>query len=140
MTNNFTIGFTCGVFDLMNAGHVIMLERVKNHCDYLIVGLQTDPTIDRTESKSKPIQSIIERQIQLKSCKFVDEIIVYEAEADLEEILETLDINIRFMGIDHKNGFVTGEEICKRRGIEIIYLERGGNYSSSDLKRRVREK
>ncbi len=131
------IGFVAGVFDLFNAGHIIMLSRARKQCDRLIVGIQTDPTIDRP-TKNKPIQSIVERQIEVGACKYVDQIIVYETEKDLEELLETLPINIRFIGMDHKDGFKTGEEICKRRGIQEVYSERGGRYSTSELRERVK--
>jgi glycerol-3-phosphate cytidylyltransferase len=130
------MGFTCGVFDLFNAGHVLMLKNAKRQCDKLIVGIQTDPTIDRPY-KNKPIQSIVERQIEVGACKYVDNVIVYQTERDLEELLEVLPINVRFIGMDHKDGFKTGVEICKRRGITEIYSERGGRYSTTELRERV---
>ena len=132
------IGFTCGVFDLFNAGHVLMLEKVKKQCDYLIVGIQTDPTLDRND-KNLPVQSLFERMIEVEACKYVDKVIIYETEKDLEDLLSYLDINKRFVGMDHKDGFMTGKDICEKRGIEIIYLERGGRFSSSDLRKRVKE-
>ena len=130
-------GFTCGVFDLFNAGHIIMLRNAKKQCDRLLVGIQTDPTIDRPE-KNKPIQSIFERTIQVRACRYVDEIIVYQTEQDLEDILENLYINIRFIGMDHKDGFKTGVEICKRRNIEEVYSERGGRFSTTELRERIK--
>ena len=133
------VGFTCGSFDLLNAGHILMLERTKKRCDYLVVGLQTDPTIDRPVEKNKPIQSIVERQIQLLGCRYVNYVYVYETEKDLEDLLDALPINIRFVGLDHKNGFMVGEEICKKRGIEIVYSERGGRWSTSELRERVKK-
>lgn len=132
-------GFTCGSFDLLNAGHILMLEKAKYHCDYLLVGLQTDPTIDRPGTKNKPVQSLFERVTQLKGCKYVNEVIVYETEQDLEDILDTQPIDIRFIGEDHRNGFMTGEVICEKRSIEIMYLERGGRFSTTELRQRVQE-
>ena len=94
------IGFTCSTFDLLHAGHITMLEEAKHHCDYLIVGLQNDPTIDRPE-KNAPIQSIVERQIQLAAVKFIDEIIVYNTEQDLMDLLLTLPIKVRVLGDEY---------------------------------------
>lgn len=131
------IGFTCGAFDMFHAGHILMLKKCKDVCDYLIVGIQTDPTIDRPE-KNKPIMSIFERQMVVKACKYVDEIIVYETEKDLEDILSTIDIDIRIVGIDHKNGFMTGYEICKKRGIKIYYNKRDHRFSTTSLRERVK--
>ena len=130
-------GFTCGVFDLFNAGHVTMLRNAKKVCDYLIVGLQTDPTIDRRD-KNKPIQSVLERSIVLHACRFVDQLIVYETEKDLEDILDTMNIDVRILGFDHTaDKFLTGAEICKQRGIEMIYQRRGGRWSTSELRKRM---
>src|SRR3990167_8929435 len=98
------VGFTAGVFDLFNAGHITMLRNAKKQCDHLIVGIQTDPTIDRPDTKNKPIQSIFERTTQVKACIYVDEIVVYQTEQDLEDILDTVNIHVRFVGMDHKNG------------------------------------
>lgn len=131
-------GFTAGTFDLFNAGHVLMLEKVKDHCDYLVVGLQTDPTIDRPDTKNQPVQSVFERYLQLKACKYVDEVLVYQTEQDLEDILDTQPIDTRFVGMDHKDGFMTGEAICEKHSIEIVYLDRGGRFSSSELRERVK--
>jgi glycerol-3-phosphate cytidylyltransferase len=131
-------GFTCGVFDLLHIGHLAMLGECKKRCDYLIVGIQTDPTIDRPE-KDKPIQSIVERQMQVRACKYVDSTIVYETEEDLEDLLSILDINVRFVGVDHKKGFMTGEEICKKRNIEIVYTPRDHGFSSTDLRERIKK-
>mgnify|MGYP003627732529 FL=1 len=133
-----TIGFTCSTFDLLHAGHVVMLEEAKRHCDYLIVGLQNDPTEDRPE-KNKPIQSIVERQIQLSAIKYVDEIVVYNTEADLEDLLLTLPINIKVMGEEYKNKDFTGKQICKNRGIKVIYNGRDHSFSSTSLRKRVNE-
>ena len=95
-----TIGFTCSTFDLLHAGHITMLEEAKRHCDFLIVGLQTDPTIDRPDSKNPPVQSLVERQIQLAAVKYVDEIVCYATEQDLEDLLLTLPINVRVLGVE----------------------------------------
>ena len=114
------IGFTCSTFDLLHAGHVVMLEEAKRHCDYLIVGLQTDPTLDRPD-KNKPIQSIVERQIQLAAVKYIDEIVMYATEQDLEDLLLTLPINVRIIGDEYKTKPFTGKAICKDRGIKMVY-------------------
>ena len=132
------IGFTCSTFDLLHAGHVVMLEEAKRHCDYLIVGLQTDPTIDRPE-KNAPIQSIVERQIQLSAIKYVDEIVIYNTEADLQDLLLTLPINVKVMGEEYKGKDFTGKQICKDRGIKLIYNGRDHSFSSTSLRKRVYE-
>ena len=131
------IGFTCGAFDLLHAGHVVMLEEAKRHCDYLIVGLQIDPTLDR-DHKNAPIQSIVERQIQLAAIKYVDEIIPYQTETDLEDILNMLHIDVRILGEEYKNGKFTGRAICAKRGIELFFNKREHRFSSSDLRNRVK--
>ena len=133
------IGITCRAFDLLHAGHIAMLAEVKNHCDYLIAGLQTDPTIDRPNTKNKPVQSIVERQITLSACRFVDEIVVYQTEKDLEDILLTLPIDVRILGVEYADKEFTGKEICKKRGIEIVYNGRDHSFSSSSLRKRVAE-
>lgn len=130
------IGFTCGAFDLLHTGHVLMLEQCKSHCDTLIVGLHTDPTIDRKQ-KNKPIQTTFERYAQLHSCKFVDSIIPYDTEKDLENILNIYPINVRFVGSDHRYSILTGQEICEKRGIEIKVIERFHTYSTSELRNRI---
>jgi len=130
------IGFTCSTFDLLHAGHVVMLEEAKRHCDYLIVGLQVDPTLDRAH-KNKPIQSIVERQIQLSAIKYVDEIVIYNTEADLEDLLLTLPINVKVMGEEYKGKDFTGKQICKDRGIKMIYNGRDHSFSSTSLRKRV---
>ena len=131
-----TIGFTCSTFDLLHAGHVVMLEEAKRHCDYLIVGLQTDPTLDR-DNKNAPMQSIVERQIQLSAIKYVDEIVIYNTEADLEDLLLTLPINVKVMGEEYKGKDFTGKQICKDRGIKLIYNGRDHSFSSTSLRKRV---
>ena len=132
------IGFTCSTFDLLHAGHVVMLEEAKRHCDYLIVGLQVDPTLDR-DHKNAPIQSIVERQIQLSAIKYVDEIVIYNTEADLEDLLLTLPINIKVMGEEYRGKDFTGKQICKNRGIKSIYNGRDHSFSSTSLRKRVYE-
>ena len=131
-----TIGFTCSTFDLLHAGHIIMLEEAKHHCDYLIVGLQNDPTQDRPE-KNPPIQSIVERQIQLAAVKYVDEIVIYNTEQDLKDLLLTLPINVRVLGDEYKNKDFTGKDIAKQRGIKIVYNGRDHSFSSTSLRKRV---
>ena len=130
------IGFTCSTFDLLHAGHITMLEEAKHHCDYLIVGLQNDPTIDRPE-KNAPIQSIVERQIQLAAVKFIDEIIVYNTEQDLMDLLLTLPIKVRVLGDEYKAKDFTGKDIAKQRGSKIVYNGRDHSFSSTSLRKRV---
>jgi glycerol-3-phosphate cytidylyltransferase len=134
-----TIGIVFSTFDLLHAGHIAMLAEVRNHCDYLIAGLQTDPTIDRPDTKNKPIQSIVERQITLSATRYVDEIVVYQTEADLCDILLTLPIDVRILGIEYKDKEFTGKDICNQRGIGIIYNSRDHSFSSSSLRKRVAE-
>ena len=133
------IGIVFSTFDLLHAGHIAMLAEVKNHCDYLIAGLQTDPTIDRPDTKNAPIQSIVERQITLSATRYVDEIVVYQTEKDLEDILLTLPIDVRILGIEYANKDFTGRDICHDRGIEIVYNGRAHSFSSSSLRKRVAE-
>lgn len=133
------IGITFSTFDLFHAGHIAMLSEAKNHCDYLIVGLQTDPTIDRPDSKNPPVQSIVERQIQVSACRFVDEIVVYQTEKDLEDILLTLPIDVRILGVEYADKDFTGREICYERGIELVFNGRDHSFSSSNLRQRVWE-
>ncbi len=132
------IGITFSTFDMLHAGHVAMLAEAKNHCDYLIAGLQTDPTIDRA-TKNKPVQSIVERQIQLAGSRYVDEIVVYSTEKDLEDILLTLPIDVRILGVEYEHKDFTGKDICIGRGIELIFNGRDHSFSSSNLRRRVYE-
>jgi len=133
------IGIVFSTFDLLHAGHIAMLAEVKNHCDYLIAGLQTDPTIDRPDTKNKPIQSIVERQITVSATRYVDEIVVYQTEADLCDILLTLPIDVRILGVEYKDKEFTGKDICYDRGIEIVYNSRDHSFSSSSLRKRVAE-
>jgi glycerol-3-phosphate cytidylyltransferase len=133
------VGFTCSTFDLLHAGHIAMLRDAKEHCDYLICGLQTDPSIDRAE-KNSPIQTIVERQIQLSAVKYVDEIIVYETEKDLEDILETYHIDIRILGEEYRDKDFTGKDICKKRGIQLYFNKRDHRFSSSSLRKLIVKK
>jgi len=131
------IGIVFSTFDMLHAGHVAMLAEAKNHCDYLIAGLQTDPTLDRPDSKNPPVQSIVERQIQLSATRFVDEIVVYQTEQDLVDLLLILPVDVRILGEEYKKVDFTGKPECARRGIEIIYNERSHSFSSSSLRKRV---
>ena len=126
-------GFTCSCFDLFHAGHIMMLKEARSKCDYLIVGLQTDPTIDRPE-KNKPIQSVVERFIQLDSCKYVDEVVVYATEKDLLDILYTYPINIRVVGDEYKDKEFTGKNL---EHIEMYYNTRRHSFSTTELRKRV---
>jgi len=131
------IGFTCSTFDLLHAGHITMLEEAKHHCDFLIVGLQTDPTIDRPDTKNPPVQSLVERQIQLAAVKYVDEIVCYQTEQDLIDLLLTLPIDVRILGDEYKNKDFTGKDIAKQRGSKIVYNGRDHSFSSTSLRKRV---
>lgn len=133
------IGITFSTFDLLHAGHIAMLAEAKNHCDYLIAGLQTDPTIDRPDSKNPPVQTIVERQITLSACRFVDEIVVYSTEKDLEDILLTLPIDVRILGVEYISTNFTGKKICDQRNIQCIFNGRDHSFSSSNLRKRVAE-
>lgn len=133
------IGFNCSSFDLFHAGHVTMLKMEKSMCDYLKVALQVDPTVDRPGSKNKPIQSVYERYVQLQACRYVDEILVYETEADLLNLLMTQDINVRFLSEEYKDRDFTGKQYCIENGIELFYHPRKHIYSSSELRNRVYE-
>ena len=130
------VGFTCSTFDLLHAGHVQMLRDAKSVCDYLIVGLQTDPTIDRKE-KNKPIQSIVERYVQLQAVKYVDEIITYSTEKDLEDILNMYKLDVRIMGEEYRDKDFTGKDICQKRGIQFYFNKRDHRFSTTDLRSRV---
>jgi|TARA_B110000881_G_scaffold215752_1_gene230258 glycerol-3-phosphate cytidylyltransferase len=131
------IGITCSSFDLFHAGHVKMLEEAKSQCDYLIVALQTDPTIDRPE-KNKPIQSIVERYVQVNACKWVDEIVPYATEKDLEDIFASFQLDYRFIGIEYKDKDFTAKDVCLSRKIELIYNSRSHKWSSSELRNRIK--
>ncbi len=133
------IGITFSTFDLLHAGHIGMLREAKQHCDYLIVGLQTDPTIDRPDTKNKPVQTLVERYAQLNAVKFVDEIVPYETEQDVIDILELFEVDIRFLGEEYREKDFTGKDVCRKRGIELHFNKRDHRFSSSDLRRRVAE-
>jgi glycerol-3-phosphate cytidylyltransferase len=126
-------GFTCSCFDLFHAGHIMMLKEAKSKCDYLIVGLQTDPTIDRPE-KNKPIQSVFERFVQLESCKYVDEVVVYATEKDLLDILHSYPIDVRIVGDEYKDKEFTGKNL---EHIEMYYNTRKHSFSTTELRKRV---
>lgn len=134
-----TTGFTCGAFDLLHPGHILLLEWARAHCDRLIVGLHTDPTLDRPDEKTRPIQSTFERWLQLRAVRSVDEIIPYDTERDLENLLASLDIQIRFLGDDYttRKEF-TGRAIGVQRGIAVLYAPRLHSYSSTELRNRLR--
>jgi glycerol-3-phosphate cytidylyltransferase len=132
-------GITFSTFDLLHAGHIKMLEEAKQHCDYLICGLQTDPTINRPE-KNKPVQSVVERYIQLKGCRYVDEIIPYQTEQDLEDILKAFKIDVRIIGDEYKSKQFTGREYCEQKGIKMYYNRRDHRFSSSGLRKEVHQK
>tara|TARA_B100000131_G_scaffold96173_1_gene93189 strand:- start:2021 stop:2473 length:453 start_codon:yes stop_codon:yes gene_type:complete len=131
------VGITCSTFDLLHAGHIVMLEEAKRHCDYLVAALQVDPTQDR-DSKNKPIQTVVERQIQLAAVRFVDEIVVYNTEKELDDIFLTLPINVRIIGEEYKDKDFTAKKICYKRKIEIIYNKRDHSFSSTDLRKRTK--
>jgi len=133
------IGFNCSTFDLFHAGHVTMLREEKRHCDYLVVAVQVDPTVDRPDTKNKPVMSIYERFICVSACKYVDEVMVYHTEEDLLNMLKTIHIDIRFLGDEYKTKDFTGKQWCLDQGIELFYHERQHPYSSSSLRKRVWE-
>tara|TARA_R110002072_G_scaffold137971_1_gene280908 strand:- start:296 stop:712 length:417 start_codon:yes stop_codon:yes gene_type:complete len=129
------IGFTCSSFDLLHAGHIVMLEEAKSNCDYLIVGLQTDPSIDR-ENKNKPVQTVYERYVQLNAVKYVDEIIPYDTEQSLLDLLQSQKIDIRFIGEDYRDMEFTGMDLP----IEVFYTSRQHSFSSSSLRKLILKK
>ena len=124
-------GFTCGAFDLLHTGHIVMMKEAKENCDYLIVGLQTDPSIDRQE-KNQPVQSVYERYMQLQAVKYIDEIIPYDTEQSLIDLLESTEIHLRFVGEDYVDRNFTGKGLH-----EIYYTNRQNSYSSSGLRQKV---
>ena len=126
-------GFTCSCFDLLHAGHIKMLQDARNQCDYLIVGLQSDPTIDRPDTKNKPIQSLEERQIQLEAVKYVDEVFTYDTEEDLYKKLLVINPDVRILGSDYIGKSFTGDDL----DIEIHYHERIHNYSTTNLRNKI---
>lgn len=130
------VGFTCSAFDLLHAGHVQMLREAKDQCDYLIVGLQVDPSLDRP-GKNAPIQTIIERYSQLRAVSYVDEIIPYGTEEDLEDILQMYPINVRILGEEYRDKDFTGKDICRSRDIDLHFNKRDHRFSTSGLRSRV---
>lgn len=133
------IGITFSAFDLLHAGHIKMLEDAKRQCDYLICGLQTDPTIDRPE-KNRPVQTVVERYIQLKACKYVDEVVPYATEQDLEDILRSFKIDVRILGEEYREKKFTGRIYCEEKGIELYFNTRDHRFSSSGLRKEVAHK
>lgn len=133
------IGITFSAFDLLHAGHIKMLEEAKGQCDYLIAGLQTDPTLDRPE-KNRPTQSVVERYIQLKGCRFVDEIVPYATEQDLEDILRSFKIDVRILGDEYRDKNFTGRSYCEEKGIDFYFNVRDHRFSSSSLRKEVADK
>lgn len=127
------VGITASTFDLFHAGHVKMLEEAKQQCDHLIVALQVDPSIDRSW-KNKPIQSVVERHIQVSASRYVDEVIPYVTEQDLEDILSAYKIDVRIIGEEYRDKDFTGKDICSTRNIEIYYNKREHRFSSSALR------
>ena len=130
------VGITASTFDLLHAGHIAMLREAKTQCDYLICALQVDPSMDRPE-KNKPVQTLVERFIQLQAVRYVDEIIPYQTEQDLEDILKTYQLDVRIIGEEYKSGKFTGRATCASRGIEIYFNKRDHRFSTSDLRARV---
>ena len=131
------IGFTCSTFDLLHAGHVQMLRAAKDQCDYLICGLQVDPSIDRKE-KNSPVQTLVERYSQLHACRYVDEIIPYQTEKDLEDILTMYHIDIRILGEEYREKDFTGKNICQGRNVDLYFNKRDHRFSTTDLRNRVK--
>jgi len=136
-TEGKRIGIVFSAFDMFHAGHVAMLSEARNHCDYLIAGLQTDPTIDRPDTKNRPVQSIVERQIQLAACRYVDEVVIYQTEQDLIDLLLILPVDVRILGVEYEHKDFTGRQECHARGIDIIFNGRDHSFSSSSLRKRV---
>tara|TARA_Y100000992_G_C21273163_1_gene498179 strand:- start:2402 stop:2842 length:441 start_codon:yes stop_codon:yes gene_type:complete len=132
------VGLTASTFDLLHAGHIEMLREAKSQCDYLICALQIDPSVDRP-SKNKPAQTIVERYTQLQAVRFVDEIIPYLHETDLEDILNMRTINVRILGEEYRDKEFTGRDICKKRDVELHFNKRDHRFSSSDLRKRIGE-
>jgi glycerol-3-phosphate cytidylyltransferase len=127
------IGFTCSTFDLFHAGHIMMLKEARRQCEHLIVGLQSDPTIDRPDTKNKPVQSMFERFVQLDACKYVDEVIPYSTEKELLDILLSYPISVRIIGEEYEDKEFTGKQLP----IEIYYNKRRHSFSTTELRQRV---
>jgi len=133
------VGITLSTFDLLHAGHIAMLREAKSQCDYLICGLQSDPTIDRPDSKNKPIQTMFERYLQLKAVEYVDEVVPYQTEKDVVDILQTLPIDVRILGEEYKEKDFTGKDVCNKRGIELYFNTRDHRFSTTDLRKRIQD-
>ena len=131
------IGFTCSTFDLLHAGHVQMLREAKEQCDYLICGLQIDPSLDRKE-KNSPVQTLVERYSQLHACRYVDEIIPYQTEEDLEDSLRMYHLDVRILGEEYRERDFTGKNICQGRNVELYFNKRDHRFSTTDLRTRVK--
>ena len=132
------VGITFSSFDLFHSGHVAMLKEAKANCDHLMVGVQTDPTIDRPE-KNKPIQSVFERYVQLEGCKYIDQIVPYATEKEIEDILLTYKIDKRFIGEEYKTKEFTGKQLCVDNDIELYYNKRQHSFSTTNLRTRIVE-
>lgn len=135
-TKPYKVGFTASTFDLLHAGHIAMLREASSICDVLIVGLQVDPSISRP-NKNAPVQTLFERTMQLSAVKFIDEIISYQTEEDLEDILSMLQIDVRILGEEYKDKDFTGKDICKKRNIQLYFNKRDHRFSSTDLRQRI---
>tara|TARA_B100000131_G_scaffold274197_1_gene276007 strand:+ start:6067 stop:6516 length:450 start_codon:yes stop_codon:yes gene_type:complete len=133
-----TVGITFSTFDLLHAGHVLMLREAKAQCDYLIVGLQVDPSVDRN-SKNSPVQTLVERYTQLKAISYVDEIIPYQREEEVVDILTMYDIDVRILGVEYRQKNFTGKDACQKRNIKLYFNKRDHRFSTSDLRQRVIE-
>jgi len=130
------IGFTCGAFDLLHAGHVLMLQEAAEVCDHLIVGLHIDPSLERPQ-KNAPVQDLIERYIQLDAVRYVDEVIPYRTEEEMHNLLRILRINVRIVGEEYRSVALSGQDVCEELGIQIYYNSRTHNLSSTELRERV---
>ena len=131
------IGITFSAFDLFHTGHVIMLKEAKQHCDYLIVGLQSDPSIDRPNTKNKPVQSLFERYEQLLACKYVDQIIPYTTEKEVLDVMLSYPISVRIIGEEYRDKEFSGKEICQARNIELVFNSRQHTFSTTELRTRI---
>ena len=132
------IGITFSTFDLLHSGHIAMLREAKTQCDYLIACLQVDPSIDRPE-KNTPVQSLVERWTQLQAVRYVDEIIPYQFEYEVEDILQMFNLDVRILGVEYKDKDFTGKDVCKKRGIQLYFNKRDHRFSSSELRKRLNE-
>ena len=134
-----TVGITFSTFDLLHTGHIAMLKEARDQCDYLIVGLQSDPTIDRPDTKNKPAQTMFERYLQLKAVRYVDEIIPYQTEQDVVDILTTIKPNVRIIGQEYKEKSFTGREQCEQLGIDLYFNSRAHRFSTTALRKNIKD-